>query len=96
MTTSRRSALKALLAASLAATTFATLRRFETRAITGGWFGGVAGAAANPLSQAGQFRRQGGELDAELLNLLLLLLALTDQLKKSGPHAYRCSDPVRF
>jgi hypothetical protein len=86
----------ALLATALAAIALAPLGWLKTRAVAGGRFGGVAGAAADPLSQAGQFSRQGGELDAELLNLLLLLLALTDQLKKSGPHAYRCGDPVRF
>ena len=52
----------AWLAAALAATAFAALRRLESRAIAGGWFGGVAGAAADPLAQLSQFRRQGGEL----------------------------------
>jgi hypothetical protein len=33
---------------------------------------------------------------AALLDLLLLLLAILDQLKKSCPHANRCSSPVRF
>jgi len=69
----------ARLTAALASTALASLRRLEPRAVTGGRFGGVAGAAADPLPQLGQLARQGGELAAELvvllpesLNLLLL------------------------
>ena len=69
----------ARLSATLAATTFASLGWLKPRAITGRWFGGVTGAAADPLPQAGQFGGQGGELYSELLvllseNLDLLLL----------------------
>ena len=86
-----------LLTAPLAATALTPLGWLEPRPITGGRFGGVARAAADPLAQAGQFGGQGSELNTELLNLLLLLLALLDQLKKScPPHADRCSGPVRF
>jgi hypothetical protein len=56
----------------------------------------MTGAAADPLPQAGQFGGLGGELCAELHDLLLLLLAILDQLKKSCPYANRCSSPVRF
>ena len=50
----------------------------------------------DPFPQAGQFGRQGGELSAELLVLLLLHLAMLEQLKKSSPNADRCGGPVRF
>ena len=60
------------LAATLAATAFTALRRLKPRAITGGRFGGVARTAADPLPQAGQVGGQGGELAAELIDLLLL------------------------
>ena len=66
------------------------------RAITGRWFGRVTGTAADPLPQAGHFGGQGGELSAEMLDLLLLLLAMLEQLKKSSPNADRCGGPVRF
>lgn len=39
------------LAAALEATALATLRRHESRAIAGGWLGGVTGAAADPIPQ---------------------------------------------
>jgi hypothetical protein len=68
----RATAGMARLATALAATAFAALWGLKTRAISGGWFGGVARAAADPLPQAGQFAGQGGELAAELLDLLLL------------------------
>lgn len=68
-----------LLTAPLAATTLTPLGWLEPRPITGGRFGGVARAATDPLAQARQLGRQGGELVAELvvfppasLNLLLL------------------------
>ena len=71
------------LSATLAATALA-LRRLEPRPIAGGWFGGVAGTAADPLSQAGQLRCQSCELSPELivrlpecLNLLPLGLQLS-------------------
>jgi hypothetical protein len=70
--------------------------RLEPPAITGGRLGGVARAAVDPLPEAGQLGRKSGELGAEQLNLLLLLLALMDKLKKSSPHANWCSGPVRF
>jgi hypothetical protein len=60
------------LTAALAATALALCRRLKPVPIAGGRFGGVAGAAADPLEQAGQFGSQGGELAAELLDLLLL------------------------
>ena len=62
----------ARLATPLATTAFAPLGRLEPRAFAGGWFGGVAGTAADPLPQAGQFGRQGGELNAQLIVFLLL------------------------
>lgn len=62
----------ARLAAALAATALAPLWRLNTQTITGGRFGGVARAATNPHLQAGQLARQGGELAAEQLNLLML------------------------
>ncbi len=84
----RATAGMARLATALATTTFAALWGLETRAISGGWFGGVARAAADLLPQAGQFRRQGGELGAELLDLLLLiplyLLLIQDELPGIG------------
>jgi len=55
----------AWLAATLAATALAPLQRLETRPIAGGRFGGVARAATDPLPQAGQLGRQGGEFAAE-------------------------------
>jgi len=68
----RASAGMARLAAPLAATAFATLGRLKPRAIAGGRFGGIAGAAADPLPQVGQFGSQSGELGTQLLDLLLL------------------------
>jgi hypothetical protein len=50
----------------------------------------------DPFPQAGQFGRQGGELSAELLVLLLLHLAMLEQFKKSSPNADRCGGPGRF
>ena len=64
----------ARLTAALAATALAPLRRLKPRAVTGGRLGGFARAAADPLSQAGQFGRQGSELAAELVDVLLLSL----------------------
>jgi hypothetical protein len=91
----------ARLATAHAATALAPLRRLEP--VAGGRLGGVTGAAADPLPQAGQLGRQGGELVSQLLvflpeclNLLLLSLALRGQLKTSSPHADRSSGPVRF
>ena len=79
----------ARLAAPLAATAFETLGRLKPRAIAGGRFGGIAGAAAYPLPQVGQFGRQGGELGAQLLDLLLL-----SQDERPGTRWPR--QPVRF
>ena len=62
----------ARLSAALAATAPAALGRLKPRPIAGGWPGGVARAAADLFPQAGQLRYQGGELNAQLLNLLLL------------------------
>jgi hypothetical protein len=62
----------ARLATTLAATAFTPLWWFKTRAIARWRFRGVAGTAADPLPQAGQFGRQGGELNAQLLDFLLL------------------------
>ena len=58
----RASVGMARLNASLAATAFAKLGRLKPRAIAGGRFGGIAVAAADPLSQVGQFGSQSGEL----------------------------------
>jgi hypothetical protein len=60
------------LSAALATTAHAPLRRLEPWAIAGGWFGRVARAAADPLPQLSQLSGQGGELAAQLLDLLLL------------------------
>jgi hypothetical protein len=46
--------------------------------------------------KAGQFGGQSGELCSELLDLLMLLLAMLEQFKKSSPTADRCGGPVRF
>ncbi len=59
----------AWLAAPLAAAAaLASIRRLKPRA-TGGWLGGVAGAATDPLPQLSRFRRQSGELAAQLFDL---------------------------
>ena len=84
------------LTAPLAATAFTPLWRLKPRTNAGGRFGEVTGAAADLLPKAGQFGGQGGQLNAELLELLLLLLAMLDQFKKSSPNADRCGGPVRF
>ena len=84
------------MAAALAATALAPLRWLKPGPIAAGRLGGVVRGAADPLPQAGQFGGQGGELCAELLDLLLLLLAMLEQLKKSSPNADRCGGPVRF
>jgi hypothetical protein len=86
----------ARLPAPLAAIPFAPLRRLEPSTIAGGRFGGVARGATNPLAQAGQFRRQGGELRSELFVLLLLPLELSENLKEASPHTHRSGSPVRF
>jgi hypothetical protein len=84
------------LTAALAATVLAPLRRLKPRAVTGGRLGRVARAAADPLPQAGQFGRQGGELRTELLVLLSeslnLLLLSEDQRSDAG----WCCQPIRF
>ncbi len=72
---------RARLSATLAVTAFPPLWRLKPRAIAGGRFRGVARAAADPLPQAGQFGGQGSELSTELLDLLLLLLAMLEQLR---------------
>lgn len=69
------------LATALAATVFLSLGWLKPGAVAGGRFRGVAGAAADPLPQAGQLTRQGGELGAELLGFLLLG---QDQLSGTG------------
>ena len=61
------------LAATLAATAMASLRWLQPRPIAGGWFRGVARAAADPLPQAGQLSDQGGELATQLMDLFLLI-----------------------
>jgi hypothetical protein len=68
-----RSNFMARLTAQHAATAFTPLGLLKRLAIAGRLFGGVAKAAetaADPLSQAGQFGRQGGELGAQLLVIL--------------------------
>ena len=62
----------ARLSAALAATSLAALGWLKARPITRWRFGGVTGTAADLLPEAGQFSCQGGELAAELLDLLLL------------------------
>ena len=54
------------------ATAFAPLPWLEIQAISGGQLGGVAGDAADPLPEAGQFVGHGSELRSELSDLLLL------------------------
>jgi hypothetical protein len=65
-----------LLVAALTATAVALFWRRKTQTITGGRFGGVAGRSADPLAQAGQLCGQlcgqGGELGAQLRDLLML------------------------
>ena len=67
------------LPATFAATALTPCRRHKPGPTAVGRLGGVARAAADPLPQLGQFDSQGGELAAELLNLLLL-----DQDELSG------------
>ena len=62
----------ARLPAAFAATALTSCRRLKPGPIAGGRLGGVARAAADQLPQLGQFDSQGGELAAELLDLLLL------------------------
>jgi len=84
------------LAAALAATALAPLRRLKPRAVTGGRLGRVARAAADPLPQAGQFAGQGGELAAELIVLLsesLNLLLLSEDQRSDADW---CCQPIRF
>jgi hypothetical protein len=85
----RASAGMARLAAPLAATAFATLGRLKPRTIAGGRFGGIAGAAADPLPQVGQFGSQSGELGTQLLDLLLLS-------QEQRTNSNWCRQPVRF
>ena len=85
----RPSAGMARLTAAFAATALTPLRWLEPRRVAGGRFGGVAGTAADPLPQAGQFSCQGGELAAELLDLLLLG-------QDEDSDGSRCRQPVRF
>jgi hypothetical protein len=65
----RATAVVARLATTLAATALAPLRRLKPRLITGGRLGGIAGAAADPLLQLSQFRRQSAELATQLFVL---------------------------
>jgi hypothetical protein len=60
----------ARLAAALAATSLAPFRRLKPGTIAGGRLGGVARAAADPLSQLGQLTGQGSELATEPTVLL--------------------------
>jgi len=85
----RASAVMARLAATFAATDFAALGPLRPRAIAGGRFGGIAGAAADPLPKVGQFGSQGGGLGAQLLNLRLLR-------KNQRTNGNWCRVPVRF
>ena len=84
------------LAAALEATALATLRRIESRAIAGGWLGGVTGAAADPIPRLSQFRRQRGEqgmqISVFLTDRLDLLLLREDE--SSGTSWL--GQPVRF
>jgi hypothetical protein len=84
------------LSAALAATALAPLRWFEPWAIAGGWSGRVAGAAADPFPQLSQLRGQGGELAAQLLDLLLLGLKLSLLNQDEGSDGRRSCQPVRF
>jgi hypothetical protein len=65
----RATAGAARLATRLAATALAPLRRLKAGAVAGGRLGGIAGAAADPLLQLSQFRRQGGEVEPQLIVL---------------------------
>jgi hypothetical protein len=85
----RATAGVARLTTTLAATAFAPLRRLKPGPITGGRFGGIAGAAADPLLQPGQLSGQGGELGVQFLVLLVLG---EKQLSDAG---WSCQ-PVRF
>ena len=85
-----------MLTAALAATALALLRRLKPRAVTGGRLGRVARAAADPLSQARQLGSQGGELVAELLDLMLLGLQLSLLVQDEGPDCSWSRLPVRF
>jgi hypothetical protein len=60
----------ALLATALATTAFAPHRWLKPRTIAGGWFGGIARAAIDPLLQARQLCCYGGEQGAEICILL--------------------------
>jgi hypothetical protein len=86
----------AWLTAALAATALAPCRRLKPGPIAGGRFGGVARAAADLLPQAGQFGSQGGELAAELLDLLLLGLQLSLLVQDEGSDGSWSRLPVRF
>jgi len=68
----------------------------EPWAVTGGRFGRVARAAANPLPQLSKFGGQGGELRSELFVLLLLPVELYENLKEANPHTQRSGGPVLF
>jgi hypothetical protein len=84
------------LTAPLAATALTPGGRLKTWPIPGWRFGGVARAAADPLAQAGQFSGQGGELAAELLNLMLLGLQLRLLTQDEGSDGSWSRLPVRF
>ena len=92
----RPSAGMARLTAALAATALAPCRRLKARPVTGGRFGGVARAAADLLPQVGQFGSLGGELAAELLDLLLLGLQLSLLVQDEGSDGSWSRLPVRF
>jgi hypothetical protein len=79
----------ARLAPPLAATAFATLEHLKPRTTAGGRFGGIAGAAADPLPQVGQFGSKSGELGTQLLDLLLLS-------QEQRTNSNWCRQPVRF
>jgi hypothetical protein len=44
----------------------------------------------------GQLSGQGGELLAELIDLLLLPLELSENLQEASPYTQRSGSPVRF
>jgi hypothetical protein len=71
-----RQQLPAIAGMSRLATSLVAFRRLKPQAVDGGRFEGIAEAAADSLTQDAQLGRQGAELGAELLTLLLLYLAL--------------------
>jgi hypothetical protein len=85
----------ALLPTTLAATALAAESWLKPRSVTGGRPGGVTPLTADPLAQAGQFRRQGGELLAELFVLPAQHLNFLPLLQDQNVGTGRPRQPVR-